>query len=57
VTSGGKSVDLLYIIIVPDPGAGRLPAIINKLYIFVNNQFILNGIGIAKLRAASALLD
>jgi hypothetical protein len=54
---GGKSVDFLYTITAPDPAAERLPAIINKLYIFVNNQFILNGIGIAKLSSASALLD
>jgi hypothetical protein len=46
----------LYTITAPDPRGERLPVIINKLYIFVNNQFILNGIGIAKLGAASALL-
>jgi hypothetical protein len=56
-TSGGKSVDSLYTITVLDPGRARSLTIINILYIFVNNQFILNGIGIAKLEAGSALLD
>jgi hypothetical protein len=53
VTSGGKRVDLLYRI--DRVGFGRMTSlkIINKLYIFVNNQFISNGIGIAKLEGRS----
>jgi hypothetical protein len=38
-------------------GCMTSPTIINKLYIFVNNQFIPDGIGIAKLKAGSALID
>jgi hypothetical protein len=45
----GKSVDLLYIITVLDPGHVKSLTIINISYNSVNNQFIPNGIGIAKL--------
>jgi hypothetical protein len=57
VTRGGQRAGSLYTITLRNWVSVTALKIINKLYIFVNNQFILNGIGIAKLRAASALLD
>jgi hypothetical protein len=52
-----QNAGLLYAITVLDPGRVKSLTVINKLYNSVNNQFISNGIGIAKLEGGSALLD
>jgi hypothetical protein len=57
VTRGGQRAGSLYTITLRNRVAITALKIINKLYLFVNNQFIPDGIGIAKLEGRLALPD